>query len=103
MRLVNPEILFNIGRCHEELKETDDAIYHYEMYLRFYPEAQDAQDVKHRIGVLREVQARDSEQVEESTEEAEELYEEEAFEEEKSDGGIRLGGSLGFGIPITGE
>jgi hypothetical protein len=52
-----PDILFNIGRCYEELGDTDNAIYHYEMYLRFYPTADDAENVRRRIATLRELQA----------------------------------------------
>ncbi|MCP4606828.1 MAG: tetratricopeptide repeat protein [Proteobacteria bacterium] len=52
----SPEILYNIGRCHEELGEAEEAIYQYEMYLRFYPTDEDAENVRHRISVLRELE-----------------------------------------------
>ena len=49
----SPEILYNIGRCYEELKDAEQAIHYYEMYLHFYPAADDA---RYRIGKLREEQ-----------------------------------------------
>ena len=51
-----PEIVYNIGRCHEELVNTEEAITHYEMYLHFYPDASDAEEVKVRIKILRTVE-----------------------------------------------
>jgi hypothetical protein len=51
----SPEILFNIGRCHEELGEFEEAIYNYEMYLRFFPRGEDSDAVRNRIESLREV------------------------------------------------
>jgi hypothetical protein len=99
----SPEILFNIGRCHEELGETEDAIYHYEMYLRFYPTAEDAEDVKHRINVLREVEERKHpEGTKERSEDIGELYEDVEPETERQ-AGIRLGAAIGFRVPVTGE
>jgi hypothetical protein len=54
----SPEIIYNIGRCYEELGQAEDALYHYEMYLRFYPTAEDAEDTRHRIAMLQEVGTR---------------------------------------------
>lgn len=54
----SPEIIYNIGRCYEELGQTEDALYHYEMYLRFYPTAEDAEDTRHRIAMLQEIDSR---------------------------------------------
>lgn len=56
----SPEIIYNIGRCYEELHEEEDAIYHYEMFLRFYPTAEDAEDVRHRINMLRALEGKPS-------------------------------------------
>ncbi len=54
----SPELVYNIGRCYEELGQTDQAIYHYEMYLRFYPTSEEAEEARHRINMLREVDER---------------------------------------------
>jgi hypothetical protein len=61
----DPDILFNIGRCYEELGDTDNAIYHYDLYLRFYPTADDAENVRRRIATLRDLEAHRSGLVEE--------------------------------------
>ncbi len=86
----SPEILYNIGRCHEELDEKEDAVYHYEMYLRLYPTADDADNVRHRINILRDLEEKE---VEDETAQGEP-------EEDEEDGdewwrGIRLGVDLG--------
>lgn len=97
----SPEILFNIGRCHEELGETEDAIYHYEMYLRFYPTADDADDVKRRIEALREAEKGEG-AGQEGAEGDSGLYEE-AGPEDEMESGIRLAASLGLSVPVFGE
>jgi tetratricopeptide (TPR) repeat protein len=51
----SPEIVYNIGRCYEALGQIDDALYHYEMFLRFYPTAADAEDARLRIAMLEEL------------------------------------------------
>lgn len=54
----SPELVYNIGRCYEELKKNEDAIYHYEMYVRFYPTSEESEEARHRINMLREVDER---------------------------------------------
>lgn len=51
----SPEFLYNIGRCHEELGESDEAIEYYERYLRLEPNAADAKEARDRIDRLESV------------------------------------------------
>lgn len=48
-----PELLYNIARANEELGRLEPAIYHYELYLKRLPGADDRADVERRIRVMR--------------------------------------------------
>ena len=48
----SPEILYNIGRCYEELGRFKEAVEHYEMFLRLDPDANDREEVSERIQKL---------------------------------------------------
>ncbi len=108
----SPEILYNIGRCHEMLGQEQEAIYNYEMYLRLYPNADDVTDVKHRIAVLKDVKAAESfsaapldleDKEPEEPEELDELDEEEGdIPEDHWYTGLRIGGELGVTVPFIG-
>jgi tetratricopeptide (TPR) repeat protein len=47
------QFLFNIGACHEKLREYDKAVEYYERYLKDEPNAKDKKDVAKRIEVLK--------------------------------------------------
>jgi tetratricopeptide (TPR) repeat protein len=47
------QFLFNIGACHEKLRQYDQAVDYYQRYLREDPETQDRKDVEKRIAVLK--------------------------------------------------
>ncbi len=102
----SPEILYNIGRCHEELEEHDDAVYNYEMYLRLYPTADDAEDVRHRISMLRELKKKDVEQDEgelgQGEDEEGEEPEAENIAAETWSSGMRMGAEVGLGGGASG-
>ncbi len=85
-----PELLYNIGRCFEELEDSERAVENYEMYLRLSPDAPDAVEVGERIELL--------------SDEPDDVEEEEKV---KGGGelptGVRLQVDLGLGVPISGE
>lgn len=111
-----PEIIYNIGRCYEELGQIDDALYHYEMYLRFYPTAEDAEDTRHRIAMLQELKQSGSSVTTTSSSDVASMEELSASEDKKKRSkvdraaalkgilaskvrlGMGLGGAMGFGI-----
>lgn len=47
-----PELLYNVGKCYEELEEGERAVENYEMYLRMKPDAEDSHEVRERIDRL---------------------------------------------------
>ncbi len=101
----SPEILYNIGRCHEELKEAEDAVYHYELYMRFYPTSGEAEDVERRIAALRESQEKGEEDEAKEGEEQDEEQGEGESDSEPSHGlwdGVRIGGNLGIAGGVAG-
>jgi tetratricopeptide (TPR) repeat protein len=49
-----PELLYNIGQCHERLQDLPAAIEAYERYLEKAPEAEDRQAVEEKIKKLKE-------------------------------------------------
>lgn len=91
-----PELLYNIGKCHEELGEEAAARENYEMYLRMKPDAEDADEVRARMDRL-----------------GGETGEEEGSEGEEGEGeeregrgiprGVRLQLDLGLSVPLGGE
>ncbi|MFO8072022.1 MAG: tetratricopeptide repeat protein [Polyangia bacterium] len=86
-----PEILYNIGRCHEELGEESNAVDNYEMYLRMSPEAEDREEVRARIGGLEKEKESEGEPEKGDTEKGEEPR------------GMRLGVSIGASWPVLAE
>ncbi|MCP4676028.1 MAG: hypothetical protein GY854_11085 [Deltaproteobacteria bacterium] len=98
----SPEILYNIGRCHEKLEEHEEAIYNYEMYLRLYSTADDAEDVRHRINMLRDLKKTDSDRDEGEREDGEEETEVEETADESWWSGIRIGADLGLFVGLSG-
>lgn len=110
----SPEILYNIGRCYEELGKEQEAIYNYEMYLRLYPNAEDAEDVHHRITILKDVKAVEAKRAEASVSVSSDAveadgetqssadYEEEFVEDEKWFDGLRIAAELGVDVPVVG-
>jgi tetratricopeptide (TPR) repeat protein len=48
-----PVLLYNIARANEELGRLEPAIYHYELYLKRLPDAEDRADVERRVRVMR--------------------------------------------------
>ncbi len=50
--LPSADVWFNIGRAHEQLGESAQAIEHYRLYLRDRVDAPDAEEVQQRIGDL---------------------------------------------------
>src|SRR5262245_12825211 len=48
----NPELQFNIARCHEHMFQWDSAAEAYETYLKAKPDASDAYEIKARIAEL---------------------------------------------------
>jgi tetratricopeptide (TPR) repeat protein len=56
-----PELLFNIGQCHRNLKNYDQAIFSFEKYLREKPNAANRKAVEKLIDDLVEEQARERE------------------------------------------
>jgi hypothetical protein len=107
----SPEILYNIGKCHEALKNDDEAIYHYEMYLRFYPTAEDSEDVRHRINVLRELKQFDEDSPEQSPVKSDLEKPTETKPDSKGGDkpkskwwhGLRVGATMGATFPLLGE
>lgn len=114
----SPEILYNIGKCHEALKNDDEAIYHYEMYLRFYPTAEDSEDVRHRINVLRELKQLDGNSPEQSPAQSDlekptetkpkpTETKPEGIDGDKPESkwwhGLRIGATMGATFPLLGE
>ena len=57
-----PDLLFNVGQCHNELGNLDQAIAAYEGYLRDKPQAGDAADVRKFIGELQQKKRRRDEE-----------------------------------------
>jgi tetratricopeptide (TPR) repeat protein len=53
-----PELEFNIARCLDRLERSEDAVHHYESFLRAQPNAADAAEVRARISLLRRRLAR---------------------------------------------
>jgi hypothetical protein len=107
----SPEILYNIARCHEELGREQDAIYNYEVYLKLYPTAGDADDVRHRITVLKDLKAKEDEVVtaEEPVQKDKKEFENEPVSvedepdyqpEENWYTGLRMAAELGVNAPI---
>jgi tetratricopeptide (TPR) repeat protein len=85
-----PEILYNIGRCHEELGQTAAAVSHYERYLERQGDAADAAEVRERIDRLKPA----------DTAPAGEPGQRDA---KAAPGGVMLGVTLGAAFPIVGE
>jgi hypothetical protein len=96
----SPEIVYNIGRCYEALGEDEEAVYHYEMYMRFYPESEDAQDVRHRINMIRAVEEKTQEDSGEGSEDDEEEISQRTDEWWS---GMRLDIGIGATFPVMGE
>ncbi len=102
----SPEIIYNIGRCHEELGQLDAAIENYNTYLHTYPDADDADEVKHRITMLSAIV---EEQQKENSLNGDESLEDEPITEpeEETDppewlSGLRLGAHAGGAATLTG-
>jgi len=53
-----PALMFNMGRCHEKLGATEDALKHYRRFLAAKPDAPNRADVEARIKALEERQAK---------------------------------------------
>jgi tetratricopeptide (TPR) repeat protein len=86
-----PEILYNLGRCHEQLDEDARAVENYELYLRMSPDAEDRAEVQARIDTL-------SEHTDAPAGETK--------EEEEGRGiraGVRAQIDMGLSVPLTGE
>ncbi|MDD5305843.1 MAG: tetratricopeptide repeat protein [Deltaproteobacteria bacterium] len=109
----SPEILYNIGRCHEELKDEKQAISDYETYLSLAPAAPDVADVKQRIEGCKEREKQQEIAQEQARKDAEEKAAEDKARQEvearkKAEAAawakaVRLGGELGVGVPLTGD
>jgi tetratricopeptide (TPR) repeat protein len=54
-----PAILFNIGQCHRNLHEYDEAIFSYRKYLTLLPDAGNRAEVEDLIRELEDAQARE--------------------------------------------
>ncbi|HUU22288.1 MAG TPA: tetratricopeptide repeat protein, partial [Phycisphaerae bacterium] len=85
-----PEILYNIGRCHEELGHDRTAVTYYERYLDQQPDAADAAEARERMERLRPAAAAPAE-------------EGKGKEPAAALGGVMLGVTLGAAYPLTGE
>lgn len=98
----SPEFLYNIGRCHEELGEGEEAVAHFEQYLRLSPEAEDADEVRARIERLRGGASAEEVTTEEAAEEA---TTEETADQEPPEWppGLRLGVASGASFVLYGE
>jgi tetratricopeptide (TPR) repeat protein len=48
-----PDLLYNIGRCQEELHDVDGAVNSYEQYLAAKPNAEERAELEAKIAVLR--------------------------------------------------
>jgi tetratricopeptide (TPR) repeat protein len=109
----SPEILYNIGRCHEELKDDKQAIADYETYLSLAPAAPDAEDVRKRIVACKEMQKQreaEEQQARAAAEKkaAEDKARQEAEAKQKAEAAawaqaVRLGLDMGVGVPLTGD
>lgn len=53
-----PALLFNIGLCHDRLRDDDEAIRAYEQYLTEVPAATNRAEVDDRLGALRAARTR---------------------------------------------
>jgi hypothetical protein len=84
------EILYNIGRCHEELGRERTAVTYYERYLEQQPGAADAAEARERIERLKPAGAAPA-------------GEAKGEEPAAASGGVRLGVTLGAAAPLTGE
>jgi tetratricopeptide (TPR) repeat protein len=86
-----PEILYNIGRCREELGEEGSAVDNYEMYLRMSPDADDRDEVRARIEGLEKEDGSGGEP------------EKGDSEKDREPLGTRLGVSIGASWPLLAE
>jgi hypothetical protein len=84
------EILYNIGRCHEELGHDRTAASYYERYLDQQPDAADAAEARQRMERLKPAAAAPA-------------GEAKGEEPAAAFGGVRLGVTLGVAAPLTGE
>jgi len=97
----SPEFLYNIGRCHEELGETREAVESYELFLRLSPDAEDADEVRERIDRLGGGTASDEVEAEGDAGEEDAGVEEEQQSEWPP--GLRIGVGSGASHVLFGE
>ena len=98
----SPAFLYNIGRCHEELGEDEQAVEHYELYLQLSPEAEDADEVRARVDGLGGSRGDDDAEeaaADESADEPEETDE----EQPEWPPGLRIGAASGASYVLFGE
>jgi tetratricopeptide (TPR) repeat protein len=55
-----PELLFNIGQCHRNLKAYDEAIFSFKKYLKLLPDAENREQVEEYIADLEAEQEREN-------------------------------------------
>ena len=94
-----PELLYNTGRCYEELGNKPRAISHYEMYLRLSPDVEDADQVRSRIDAMKSDD-------EPASKDDDEVAVESGDEDPVVQGvppGLCLAGDVGFEAPLTGD
>ena len=95
-----PELLYNTGRCYEELGNKPRAASHYEMYLRLSPDVKDADQVRARIDSMKtdgEPATKDNDEV------AVESGDEDPVVVRGVPPGLCLAGDVGFEAPLTGD
>ncbi len=94
-----PELLYNIGRCYEELGNKPRAVSHYEMYLRLSPDIEDADLVRDRIDSMKA----DDEPALKDDDGADEEPEDEDPVVRGVPPGLCLAADVGFEAPLTGD
>ncbi len=94
-----PELLYNIGRCYEELGNKQRAVSRYELYLQLSPDVEDADQVRVRIDSMKT----DDEPVEKN----DDVVAVESGDEDPVVRGVPpglcLAGDVGFEAPLTGN
>ncbi len=94
-----PELLYNIGRCYEELGNKSRAASRYEMYLQLSPDVEDSDQVRARIDSMK---ADDEPAIKDDDEVAVESGDEDPVVRGVPPG-LCLAGDVGFEAPLTGE